>query len=65
VEPLDKTGDADGFDCPRHDKIKVAGSVFSDAKAKNASPEEWEAALRRAKQRAGAGVWPTITTYDF
>jgi hypothetical protein len=26
---LDKTGDADGFDCHEHGKFKVAGSVFA------------------------------------
>jgi hypothetical protein len=32
---LDKTGDADGFDCHEHGKFKVAGSVFA---SKNPNP---------------------------
>jgi hypothetical protein len=50
-------------ECGR-DKFKVAGSVFSTSH-KDASPEQWEAALGRAKQRTAAGKWPVITTDDF
>jgi hypothetical protein len=67
AKTLDKTGDADGFDCPRHDKFKVADSVFQSAPSKDASREQWEAALTKAKAKARAkpGEWPRIGTYDF
>jgi hypothetical protein len=62
---LDKTGDADGFDCPLHDKFKVASSVFVDGNSgANATRDRWEAALKKAKARTPGG-WPTIQTTDF
>jgi hypothetical protein len=62
---LDKIGDADGFDCRRHEKFKVAGSVFTNPRTKDASPEQWERALKNAKAKA-PGAWaPCIQTYDF
>jgi hypothetical protein len=62
---LDKTGDADGFDCHEHGKFKVASSVFAQASTKSASREQWEAALKRAKTRQ-PGAWaPVILTDDF
>jgi NMD protein affecting ribosome stability and mRNA decay len=51
AKPLDKTGDADGFDCPRHGRFKVAGTVWAQPSKTNASVEAWEAALKRAKGR--------------
>ncbi|SHJ98039.1 hypothetical protein SAMN05444159_2079 [Bradyrhizobium lablabi] len=65
AKPLDKTSDADGFDCSRHDKFKVADSVFVNAPTQNASREQWEAALTRAKTKAKLGEWPCIRTHDF
>jgi hypothetical protein len=63
---LDKVGDSDGFDCPEHDKFKVAGSVFKDAATgENATREQWEAALKKAKAKTKPGEWPLITRYDF
>jgi hypothetical protein len=64
AQPLDKVGDADGFDCPHHKRFKVAGSVFA-TQHKYASPEEWETALTKAKQRTEQGEWPLIETHDF
>jgi hypothetical protein len=58
---LDKTGDADGFDCQEHGKFKVAGSVFA---TKNPNREQWEAALQRAKKRQPDAWAPLIQTYD-
>jgi hypothetical protein len=29
AETLDKTGDADGFDCPQHGKFKVSSTTLS------------------------------------
>jgi hypothetical protein len=65
AKALDKTGDADGFDCPQHRRVKVAGSVFEDATGKTATCEQWEAALKKAKARTKPGEWPLIQTYDF
>jgi hypothetical protein len=56
AETLDRTGDADGFDCPRHGKFKVADSVLRSEPTKNRL--EWEAALLRAAEKAKPGVWP-------
>lgn len=63
AQRLDKIGDADGFDCPRHGKIKVSGTVM--ATKMDATAEEWEAALKRAKERADSDEWPIIDGYDF
>jgi hypothetical protein len=63
AEALDRTGDAEGFDCPRHRKFKVAGSVSAIEPTKNR--QEWEAALKRATERAKPDEWPCITNYDF
>jgi hypothetical protein len=63
---LDKTGDATGFDCPRHAKFKVASSVFAQLSTKNATPAQWERALQKARARAGPDAWaPLIQTFDF
>jgi len=63
AKPLDRTGDAAGFDCPNHDRFKVTDSVF--AVRNEHTRKQWEAALKRAKLKAKPGVWPVITTYDF
>jgi hypothetical protein len=66
VAALDKTGDADGFDCPLHSKFKVASSVFADAiSGKNPARDEWETALEKATARTRPGDWPLIKTTDF
>lgn len=64
-KPLDRTGDAVGLDCPVHGTFKVAGSVFAVETCKNASRENWESALKKAKENARPGIGPVITTYDF
>jgi len=43
------TGDATAFHCPTHGDFKVADSVL----AEDYNREEWEAALDKARQRAG------------
>jgi hypothetical protein len=60
---LPRTGDAEGFDCPNHGKFKVAGTplVTKD----DASREQWEVALARAKSRTKADEWPLIKSGDF
>jgi hypothetical protein len=67
AKPLDETGDAEGFDCPKHQSFKVAESVFAVTRTKDASLEQWESALARAKQRRTdpGEEWPVIQTYDF
>jgi hypothetical protein len=66
AEELDKVADAEGFDCPKHGKFKVASTVFVLENADGArSPEQWEAAFKKAKEKARRGTWPLITTYDF
>jgi hypothetical protein len=63
---LDKTGAPDGFDCPHHGRFKVSSTVFAVSSFKDASREQWEAALKKAKAKATPDEWaPCITTYDF
>jgi hypothetical protein len=63
VEELDRTGDAEGFDCAHHGKFKVAGSVLSINLRSDRA--QWERALEMARARATEGRWPTIVTTDF
>lgn len=65
VQELDRTGDATGFDCETHGKFKVANTVFAEQRVRNYTNEQWEAALRKAKQRTKAGEWPFIIHSDF
>ena len=65
AQELDRTGDATGFDCERDGKFKVADTVFADGRVRNYSNEQWEAALRKAKQRTKAGEWPVVKSSDF
>ena len=63
---LDKVGGAEGFDCPKHGKFKVASTVFVLERADGArTPEQWETAFKKAKTKTSPGAWPRITTYDF
>ncbi len=64
AKPLDVTGDFSGFDCPKHGRFKVAGTVFENVPTKSAGPQQWEAALKKAQAKAGTG-WPLITTNEF
>ena len=64
VQELDRTGDATGYACPKHGNFKVADSVFAEAKAKDHTREQWEAALDKAKEREPEG-WPLTITDDF
>jgi hypothetical protein len=65
AKPLDKVGDADGFECANHDRFRVVGSVFAIPALRDATRQKWEDALKRAKARQ-LGAWaPTITTDDF
>jgi len=65
TQELDRTGDATGFRCATHDAFKVADTVFADQRTRNYTSQQWEAALRKAKQRTKAGEWPVINSSDF
>ena len=65
AQELDRTGDATGFDCEMDGKFKVAHTVFAEGRVRNYTNEQWEAALRKAKQRTKAGEWPVIKSSDF
>jgi len=60
---LDRTGDAEGFDCRYHGKFKVSGTVLVTKEA--ADRHQWEDALQKARDRATGGEWPVVTGDDF
>ena len=64
-EELDRTGDAIDFHCPTHGDFKVADTVFAEAKTKDCTREQWEAALDKAKERTEPEGWPVIMVDDF
>ena len=64
AQELDRTGDATGFDCEMDGKFKVANTVFAEGRVRNYTNAQWEAALRKAKQRTKSGEWPVINSYD-
>ena len=63
AKPLDRTGDAEGFDCSTHGPFKVGGTALTTRGGE--SREAWEKALQRAKDRTKPGEYPTINGYDF
>jgi hypothetical protein len=65
AKSLPRSGDHNGFDCVQHGKFKVNGTVLVIETYMNAGREKWEAALKRAKEKAAPGEWPLITSYDF
>ena len=65
AQELARTGDATGFHCATHDAFQVADTVFAEQRAKDYTREQWEAALRKAKQRTKPGKWPRIIRADF
>jgi hypothetical protein len=66
VQELASTWEATGFDCETDGKFKVANTVFApEGHVRNYTNEQWEAALRKAKQRTKAGEWPVIIHSDF
>jgi hypothetical protein len=62
---LDKTGDADGFDCQSDGKFKVSGTVLATPSLMEASQQEWAAALRRAQSRQPNEWAPCVLATDF
>jgi hypothetical protein len=65
AQPLDKLGDADGFECATHERFRVAGSVFGTPALRDAPRVNWQAALKRARTRQPSEWAPTIETCDF
>jgi hypothetical protein len=65
VQELNRTGDAIGYHCATDSAFKVADTVFAEKRSRNYSREQWEAALRKAKQRTKPGELPLITSNDF
>jgi len=67
AQELPRTGDATSFHCPTHGDFKVADTVFEEAKTKDYTREQWEAALDKAEQRAepDEDQWPLILVDDF
>ena len=65
AQELDRAGDATGFDCETHGKFEVADTVFAERRVRNCTNAQWEAALRKAKQRTKPGEWPIIKSSDF
>ena len=65
AQPLDKIGDATGFECMNHGRFRVSRTVL-DTPALVAKPmQEWEVALKRAKARQPEEWAPMIETGDF
>ena len=65
AQKLPRTGDATAFHCPLHGDFKVADTVFAEAKAKDHTRDEWEAALDKAEERTKPDAWPLILVDDF
>ena len=65
AQEVPRTGDATGFHCPTHGDFKVADAVFAEAKAKDYTRDQWEAALDKAEQRVEPDEWPLIIVDDF
>jgi sarcosine oxidase delta subunit len=65
VQELNRAGDAIGYHCATHSAFQVADTVFAEQRVKDYTQEQWEAALRKAKQRTKPGEWPVITSIDF
>ena len=65
AEEPPRTGDATAYHCATHGEFKVADAVFAEAKAKDYTREQWEAALDKAKQRTKPDKWPLIIVDDF
>jgi len=63
AQQLPGAGEATGFRCVIHHNFKVANAVWREAE--EYTREQWEIALRKAKQRAKPGQWPVIRTGDF
>jgi TIR domain len=65
AKPLNKIGDADGFECANDGRFRVSGTVLAAPAQREASRQRWEDALRRARARQPEEWAPTLMTYDF
>ena len=65
AQEVPRTGDATGFHCPTQGDFKVADTVFAEANAKDYTRDQWEAALKKAEQRAEPDEGPLIIVDDF
>jgi hypothetical protein len=63
IEP--GTFDGVWFRCLKHREFGVSDTVLSLKPRMDAGPDEWEAALKKAIERAGAGERPKILDLDF
>lgn len=63
VLALDKIDSSDGFDCRAHGRFRVSSTVV--ATKKNATRQQWEAALANARAKKPDDWAPTVTSYDF
>jgi hypothetical protein len=57
------TFDGVWFRCLKHREFGVSDTALKTRK--DASPEQWESALKRATERAGEGTRPKIHGTDF
>jgi hypothetical protein len=57
--------DGKTFLCPKDGDFDVANSVFAEPALMAAGSDRWEAALKKATNRAAAGRRPRIVTHDF
>ena len=55
--------DGKTFRCTKHDDFDVSDTALTTRM--NAGSDEWEAALKKATSRAGAGKRPKILDLDF
>ena len=63
IEP--GTFDGVWFRCLKHREFGVSDTVLSLKPRMDAGSDEWEAALKKAIERAGAGERPKILDLDF
>jgi hypothetical protein len=63
AQQLPSIDSATAFRCVIHHNFKVADAVWRDAE--EYTREQWEIALRKAKQRVKPGQWPVIRRGDF
>ncbi len=57
--------DGKTFRCPKHGEFQVSGSVLKTPAHMDANSIKWEAALKRAIDRASKNARPRILIYDF
>ena len=53
------------FSCQTHGEFDVSTAVLTSRSHMQASPNEWETALKIAAKNAAAGKRPRILKYDF